>query len=74
MRAVNIRIGHDDDLVVAQVLDVEFGAHAAAQSLAQIVDFRVRVQLAGRCPQHVEDFTLKRQQRLRFASCLTLPQ
>ena len=33
MRAVNIRIGHDDDLVVAQIVDVEPAAEANAKRL-----------------------------------------
>ena len=38
MGAVDIRVGHDDDLVIAQVVDVELCADADAERLAQIVD------------------------------------
>ena len=41
MRPVDISVGHDDDLVVAQIINVEFGADAHAQSLTQIGDFRI---------------------------------
>ena len=33
MRAVDVGIGHDDDLVVAQLRDVELGADAGAEAL-----------------------------------------
>ena len=45
MGAVDIGVGHDDDLVVAQVLDVEFGAHLHAKRLAEVRDLGVLAEL-----------------------------
>ena len=39
VRTVHIRIRHDDDFVIAQIIDVEFGSHADAKRLAKIADF-----------------------------------
>jgi hypothetical protein len=50
MGAVDIGVGHDDDLVIAQVVDVELGAHADAKRLTQIVDFLIGAQLPEAAP------------------------
>ena len=42
MGAVDIGIGHDDDLVIAQIVDAEFGAQPDAKRLAQVRDLGVR--------------------------------
>ena len=64
MRAVDIGVGHDDDLVVAQVVDVETRAHVDAKRLAQVVDLLVGTHL-GRCrAQHVQDLAAQGQQGL----------
>ena len=40
MRAVNIGIGHDDDFVITQFLDIEiFAANAGAKRGNQCTDF-----------------------------------
>jgi hypothetical protein len=67
MRAVHVGVGHDDDLVVAQVLDVELRAHADAERLAEIGDLGVLAQLGGGRAQHVQDLAPQRQERLRLA-------
>jgi hypothetical protein len=67
MRAVHIGVGHDDDLVVAQILDVELRAHADAQRLAEVGDLGVLAELGRRRAQHVQDLAPKRQERLRLA-------
>ena len=41
MGAVDIRVRHDDDLVIAQVIQPELGAQPHAKRLAQIVDLGV---------------------------------
>jgi hypothetical protein len=45
MRAVDVGVGHDDDLLVAQVLLVEMRAGAAAERLDEIGELRVLRQL-----------------------------
>ena len=47
MRPVDVGVGHDDDLVIAQIVEVEFRAHADAERLAEIVDLGIGRQLAG---------------------------
>ena len=67
MRPVHVRVGHDDDLVVAQIVEVELRAHANAERLAEVVDLGIGRQLARGRAQYVEDLALKRQQRLFLA-------
>ena len=45
MGTVHIRIGHDDDLFIAQIIQIELGPHAHAHGLAQIADFGIGGQL-----------------------------
>ena len=45
MRTVNVRIGHNDDFVIPQVIKIKACSHANAQCLAQIVDFRILPKL-----------------------------
>ena len=67
MGAVHVRIGHDDDLVIAQIIDVEFGAQARRQALGSGRISAFDPSLGGRRPQHVEDFPAQRQQGLGLA-------
>ena len=67
MRAVDIGVGHDDDLVIAQFVEREFVAQARTHRLDQRADF-----LRGNDPVepgalHVQDLALQRQDRLRLA-------
>ena len=41
MRAVDIRVGHDDDLLIAQVVVAIPRPHADAERLAEIVDLLI---------------------------------
>ncbi len=67
MGAVDVGVGHDDDLVVAQVVDVELGAHADAQGLAEVGEFGVLAELGGGGAQHVQHLAAQGQERLRLA-------
>ncbi len=67
MGAVDVGVGHDDDLVVAQVVDVEPRAHAAAERLGEVGDFRVGAELRGGRAEDVEDLAAERQERLGLA-------
>ena len=67
MRPVDIRVGHDDDLVIAQVVDVELGAKAHTQRLGQVVDLGIGAQFRTGRAQHVQDLAAQGQQGLRFA-------
>ena len=67
MRAVDVRIGHDDDPLVAQPIVVVVGAGAAAQSLDEVLDLLVFAQLVGAGTGDVQDLAAQRQDRLRLA-------
>jgi hypothetical protein len=57
MRAVDIRIGHDDDALVAQRLLAILLAEAAAESQHDVAEFLVRAHFVGRCARDIEDFS-----------------
>ena len=65
MRAVDIGVGHDDDLFIAQVVVAIPGPHADAERLTEIVNLLVLTQLGRRRAHHVQDLAAQRQQRLR---------
>ena len=67
MRAVDVGVGHDDDLLVAQILLVIMRAGAAAERLHQIGELRVLRQLVLAGRRDVEDLAAQRQHRLRAA-------
>ena len=66
--AIDIRIRHQDDLVVTQLRDVEVVAvalgEAAAEGVDHGLDLRVREDLIHRRLLDVQDLTTKRQDRL----------
>ena len=64
MGAVDVGVGHDDDLLVAQLLFLVAGADAAAERLNQIAQLLVRRQLVARGAGDVEDLAAQRQDRL----------
>ena len=68
VRAVDVGIRHQDDLVVAQLRDVEVVAvalgEAAAEGVDHGLDLRVREDLIHRRLLNVQDLTTKRQDRL----------
>ncbi len=68
VRAVDVRVGHDDDAVVAQVLRLHVvAADAAAQRRDQIADFLRGQHLLQPRLLDVEDLALQRQDRLEAA-------
>ena len=68
VRAVDVRIGHDDDAVIAQFVRVVLiAADAAAQSGDQRGHFLGREHFIEAGFLNVEDFTLQRQDRLILA-------
>ncbi len=66
MRPVHIRVGHDDDAVVAQLLQVEVLADARAQGRDQRGDLGRGNDLVDARPFHVEDLPLQGQDRLEL--------
>ena len=65
VRTVNVSIGHDDDVVIAQFVDVVlFAADATAQRSDQGADFLRRDHLVKTGFLDVEDFTFQRQDGL----------
>ena len=67
MRAVDIGVGHDDDLLVAQVLVAIMRARPAAERLDEIGELLVLRELVLAGAGHVEDLAAQRQHRLRRA-------
>jgi len=69
VRTVDVRIGHDDDLVVAELLDVEIlsALDAAAQGGDQRADLCARNHPFEARPLNVEDLSAQRQNRLEAA-------
>ncbi len=59
--AVDVGVGHDDDLVVAQAADIEFVADAAAEGGDDRPDFVVGEDAVDAGFFDVEDFTAQRQ-------------
>ena len=65
MRAIDIGVGHDDDLVVAQLPDVEFiPPDAGAKGGDQRANFLAAQHPVKARAFHVQDFALERQDRL----------
>jgi hypothetical protein len=65
VRAVHVRVGHDDDAVVAELLDVEvLGADAAAERGDHRLDLVAAQHLVEAGLLDVEDLALDRQDRL----------
>ena len=67
MRAVDIGIGHDDDFVVAQFLDIEFvAANARAQRHNQRADLIGGQHFVKARPFDIQNLAAQRQNRLIF--------
>src|SRR3569623_1693619 len=67
MRAVDIGVGHDDDLVVAQLLDVEIvAADAGAHRLDQRADLAAGEHAIEARALDVEDLATQREDRLEM--------
>ena len=68
MRAVDVGVGHDDDLVIAQLVDVELiPADAGAERHDQRADFLRRQHLVETRALHVQDLAAQGQDRLGAA-------
>ena len=71
MRAVDVRIGHDDDAVIAQVIHVEFLAQLGAEREGEVVDLLIVHHLVERGAFDIQDFSAQRQDGLGFpVACL----
>ena len=70
MRAVDIGIGHDDDLVVAQFGDIEIVVDSGSECRNHRFDLGIGINFIETCFLHIQDFSTQRQDRLRCtASC-----
>ena len=67
MGAVDIGVGHDDDLLVSQARAVIVPPGAAAQGLGDVRDLLVAGQLVRRGAGHVQDLAAQRQHGLGLA-------
>ena len=67
MRAVDIGVGHDDDLVIAQFVGIEIvAADPGAERGDQSADFLARQHLVEARPLDIEDFSAQRKHGLIF--------
>ena len=65
MRAIYIGVGHDDDFVVAQLLDIKLiSANARAKRRDQCANFLAAQHPVKPRTFHVQDLALERQNRL----------
>ncbi len=64
MRAVDVGVGHDDDLLVAQLLFLVMRADAAAERLDEIGELLVGGELVARGAGDVQNLAAQRQDRL----------
>ena len=67
MGSIDVGIGHDDDLVIAQFRQIEIVADAGPQCGDQGADFDRRQHLIEPRPLDIQDLTLERQNRLILA-------
>ena len=68
MRAVDVGVGHDDDLVIAQLVDVELvAADAGAERGDQRADLFGGQHFVEARALDIEDFAAQRQHRLELA-------
>jgi hypothetical protein len=72
MTPVDIRVGHDDDLVVAGLADVELGADAASDGSHQRLDLDTREHAVEARALDVQDLAANRQNRLGLARATLL--
>ena len=76
VRPVDVRVGHNDDLVVAQFVDVKLvTSNARAKRHHKVTDFLGAEHTVKTGAFNVEDFTLERQNRLcaTVTACLRRP-
>ena len=64
VRAVDVGVGHHDDPVVAELLDVELGADAGADRRDDRLDLEVREHLVDAVLLRVDDLAAEREDRL----------
>ena len=68
--AVDIGIGHDDDLVVAQFGDIEIVVDSGSECRNHRFDLGIRINFIETCLLYVQNFSTQRQDCLRCtASC-----
>ena len=66
MRAIHVGIGHDDDLVIPQLGDVEIFVDAGSKGRDHGADLRIAQDPVQSCLFHVQDLSAERQDRLCF--------
>ena len=64
MGTIDIGIGHDDDLLIAQIINIEFCANPDAERFAKVTDLSIRAEFIRGGAQDVENFSLERQKCL----------
>ena len=65
VRAVDIGIGHDDDLVVAQFGDIEIVVDSGSECRNHRFDLGIGINFIETCFLYIQDFSTQRQDRLR---------
>ena len=66
VRPIDIRIGHDDDLAVAELGDIEVATDAATEGADECADFFEAQDLVDACAFDIENLTFERQDGLCF--------
>ena len=64
MGAIDIRVGHDDDLFVAKVLFLVMRSGAASERLDKIVELLIARELVAGGAGDIQNFAAQRQDRL----------
>src|SRR5690606_11812844 len=67
MGTIDVRIGHDDDFMVACFFQIEFLANPCSKRCNDVADFSVGKNPVKTGFFYVEDFPTKRQDRLEMA-------
>ena len=67
MCAVHVGIGHEDDAVIAQLVDVEVILQLGSEREDERTDLFGVKELVHGCLFHVEDLASQRKNRLKFA-------
>ena len=64
MLSINIGIGHQDNFVVAQPVEIKFLLHTGAKCRDQRLDFSVLENFVNASFLHIKDFSANRKDRL----------
>ena len=64
MRSIDVGIGHDDDLVISQLGNIEVVMNSCTESGDHCLDLGIAINLIQSCLLYIQDLPTKRQDRL----------